>query len=138
MEVVHERCAGLAVQQKMSVACALTPAVGRADGQPQPVLERVGTMTAARVALARWLAERGGIQVAMESTGVSWPPVWHLLEEHGGFARLLVNAHPLKAGPGRKTDSQAAQWRAERLRHGLVRGSVVPERAQREVRELTR
>jgi transposase len=69
---------------------------------------------------------------------VYWQPVWNILEEAGGFALLLVNAQHIKAVPGRKTDVEDAQWLAELLRHGLVRPSFVPDRAQRERRELTR
>lgn len=138
MEVVNARCAGLDVHKKMIVACALTPDVVGRDGQPRPVLARFGAMTEDLVALARWLAERGVVQVAMESTGVYWQPVWNILEEHGGFELLLVNARHIKAVPGRKTDVKDAQWLAELLRHGLVRASFVPDRAQRELRELTR
>ena len=138
MEVVNGRCAGLDVHKQVVVACVLTADEVRADGQPRPVLTRFGTMTEDLVALAGWLAERGAVQVAMESTGVYWQPVWNSLEEHGGFAVLLVNAHHIKAVPGRKTDMKDAQWLAELLRHGLVRASFVPDRAQRELRELTR
>ena len=138
MEVVNERCAGLDVHKKVIVVCALTPEVVGRDGHPKPVLERFGTMTDELVALGRWLAERGVVQVAMESTGVYWQPVWNILEEVGGFELLLVNAHHVKAVPGRKTDVKDAQWLAELLRHGLVRASFVPDRAQRELRELTR
>lgn len=138
MEVVHARCAGLDVHKKIVVACVLTPDKVGADGQPQPVLRRFGTMTAELQELAAWLAEQGVQQVAMESTGVYWQPVWNILEEVGLFALVLVNAHHIKAVPGRKTDIKDAQWLAELLRHGLVRGSFVPDRAQRELRELTR
>jgi transposase len=138
MEVVHARCAGLDVHKQSVVACVLTPDVVGAGGQPRPVLRRFSATTAELEALARWLADRGVRQVAMESTGVYWQPVWNILEEHGGFELLLVNAHHIKAVPGRKTDIKDAQWLAELLRHGLVRGSYVPERAQRELRELTR
>ena len=75
MEVVNERCAGLDVHKKVIVVCALTPEVVGRDGHPKPVLERFGTMTDELVALGRWLAERGVVQVAMESTGVYWQPV---------------------------------------------------------------
>jgi len=138
VEVVNERCAGLDVPKKVVVACVLTPEEVGPSGQPKPVLRRFGTMTEDLVALAAWLAERGAVQVAMESTGVYWQPVWNILEEAGGFALLLVNAHHIKAVPGRKTDVKDAQWLAELLRHGLVRASFVPDRAQRELRELTR
>jgi hypothetical protein len=99
MEVVNERCAGLDVHKKVIVVCALTPDVAGRDGRPKPVLERFGTMTDDLVALGRWLAERGVVQVAMESTGVYWQPVWNILEEAGGFEPLLVNAHHIKTIP---------------------------------------
>jgi transposase len=51
---------------------------------------------------------------------------------------LLVNAQHLKAVPGRKTDVKDAEWIADLLRHGLVRPSFVPDREQRELRELVR
>jgi len=54
------------------------------------------------------------------------------------FTLLLCNAHHLKAVPGRKTDVKDSEWIADLLRHGLLRGSFVPEREQRELRELTR
>jgi len=51
---------------------------------------------------------------------------------------LLVNARHIKAVPGRKTDVRDCEWIADLLRHGLLRGSFVPDRPQRELRELTR
>jgi transposase len=72
----------------------------------------------------------------MESTGVYWKPIWNLLEDR--FELLLANAQHIKAVPGRKTDVKDSEWIADLLRHGLLRGSFVPDRAQRELRELTR
>jgi transposase len=70
MEVVHARCAGLDVHQKVVVVCGLTPAVVDATtGQPTPQVGRFGTMTEELIALAGWLVERGITTVAMESTG---------------------------------------------------------------------
>src|SRR6266498_834190 len=88
--------------------------------------------------LAAWLAERGCTVVAMESTGVYWQPIWNVLEASGRFELLLVNARHVKAVPGRKTDVKDSEWLAELLRHGLLRGSFIPDREQRELRELTR
>ena len=135
MEVVHERCAGLDVHKKTVVACAIVPG---ADDRPRREIRRFETMLDDLQALAGWLAERAVTHVAPESTGVYWQPVWNVLEERGGFALLLVNARHVKAVPGRKTDVRDSEWLAELLRHGLVRGSFVPDRAQRELRELTR
>jgi transposase len=133
MEVVYPRCAGLDIGKKEVVACALTPGRG---GRPIPEVRRFGTMTEDVVALGDWLAERGVTHVAMESTGVYWQPVWNLLEER--FTLLLVNAHHVKQVPGRKTDVKDSEWLAQLLRLGLLRPSFVPERAQRELRELVR
>jgi transposase len=83
-----------------------------------------------------WLAEQGVTHVAMESTASYWKPVFNVLEER--FALLLVNAQHLKAVPGRKTDVKDAEWIADLLRHGLLKPSFVPEREQRELRELVR
>jgi transposase len=133
MDVLQERCCGLDVHKKTVVACRITPG---ADGQLEKAIRTFGTMTADLEALAAWLAEAGCTQVAMESTGVYWKPVWNVLE--GRFALLLVNARHVKAVPGRKTDVRDCEWLADLLRHGLLRGSFVPDRAQRELRELTR
>ena len=135
MDVVIERCAGLDVHKKSVTACAIVPG---ADGRPERTVRRFGTMTADLEGLADWLAGRAVTHVALESTGVYWQPVWNVLEERGGWELLLVNARHVKAVPGRKTDVRDSEWLAELTRHGLVRGSYVPDRAQRELRELTR
>ena len=133
MEVVHERCCGLDIHKKTVVACLV---VSGPTGQPIKEVRTFGTMTEEVLALADWLAAAGCTQVAMESTGVYWKPIWNLLEDR--FALLLANAQHVKRVPGRKTDVKDAEWLAELLRHGLLQGSVVPDRAQRELQELTR
>jgi transposase len=133
MEVVYERCAGLDVHKRTVVACRVTP---DERGAPRPELRTFGTMTDELLALGDWLAAGGCTHVAMESTGVYWQPLWNLLEDR--FSLLLVNAKHVKAVPGRKTDVKDAEWLAELLRHGLLRGSFVPSRQQRELRELVR
>jgi transposase len=133
MEVVYARCAGLDVHKKTVVACRVV--AGR-DGRPAKAIRTFGTMTEDLEALADWLAEPGVTHVALESTGVYWQPIWNLLEER--FTLLLVNARHVKAVPGRKTDVRDCEWLADLLRHGLLRGSVVPDRGRRELRELTR
>ena len=105
-------------------------------GAPTKDVRSFGTMTDELLQLADWLSAAGCTHVAMESTGVYWKPIWNLLE--GQFALLLVNARHVKAVPGRKTDAKDCEWVADLLRHGLLRGSFVPDRGQRELRELTR
>jgi transposase len=85
-----------------------------------------------------WFAAEGVTAVVMEATGSYWKPVWYLLEEHPGWELLLVNAHQVKILPGRKSDVLDAEWLAQLLEHGLLRGSFVPPRQIRELRDLTR
>lgn len=129
MQVVHERCAGLDVHKKTVVACVITPA-GRE-------VRTFATMTEDLFELLAWLEDHGCQAVAMESTGVYWKPVYNLLEA-SDFEPLVANAQHIKAVPGRKTDVRDAEWIAELHRHGLLKGSFIPDREQRELRELTR
>lgn len=93
-------------------------------------------MTVDLLALSDWLTSKQITHVAMESTGEFWKPIYNLLE--GNFELLVVNAKHIKNVPGRKTDVKDAEWIAELLRHGLVRGSFIPPQAQRDLRDLTR
>lgn len=128
MQVVHERCCGLDVHKGTVTACVITP-----EGKE---LQTFTTMTKDLLKLADWLSQWGVTDVAMESTGVFWKPVYNLLESD--FEAIVVNAQHIKAVPGRKTDIKDAEWIGDLLRHGLVRASFVPDRPQRELRELVR
>jgi len=114
------------------VACVI---VSGASGHVQKTTRTFSTMTGDLKALAQWLTETGCRQVAMESTGVYWKPVYNLLE--GAFEILVVNAAHIKKF-GNKTDVTDAEWLADLLRHGLLRGSFIPAKPQRELRELVR
>jgi transposase len=133
MEVVYSRCCGLDIHKDLVVACRITPGE---RGRPTKEVDSFGATTDEILRLGDWLAEVGCTHVAMESTGVYWKPIWNLLE--GSFELLLVNAQHVKTVPGRKTDVQDSEWLADLLRHGLLRASFVPDREQRELRELTR
>ena len=133
MDIVHERCCGLDVHKRTVVACVIIPGPNRI---PAKQIRTFGTMTRDVLQLADWLGELHVTHVAMESTGSYWKPVWNLLEH--SFELLLVNAQHMKAVPGRKTDAKDCEWIADLLRHGLLRASFVPDRFQRELRELTR
>lgn len=129
MQVVYERCCGLDVHKKTVVACVMTP--GRKETRT------FDTMTRGLLALADWLMEHRVTHVAMESSGVFWKPIYNLLEGLR-LTLLVVNAWHIKAVPGRKTDVKDAEWIADLLRHGLLRGSFIPDRPHRELRELVR
>jgi transposase len=130
MQVVHECCGGLDVHKKSVTACVITP-----EGSKET--RTYGTMTRSLLEMVDWLKSRGVTHVAMESTGVYWKPIYNLLEETA-IQALVVNARDIKNVPGRKTDVKDAEWIADLLRHGLLRGSFIPSRAQRELRELVR
>ncbi|MBE3584548.1 MAG: IS110 family transposase [Limnochordaceae bacterium] len=128
MEVIHPRCAGLDVHKKSVVAHVKIPQGSEA--------RTFGTTTDAILSLADWLAAKGVTHVAMESTGPYWKPIWNVLEGHVDVT--LVNPQHIKAVPGRKTDMKDAEWICDLHRHGLLPRSYVPERPQRELRELVR
>ncbi len=133
MERVYTRCCGLDVHQKTVVACLRVPGP---RGQRTAEVRTFGTTTPELLALAEWLLEAGCTHVAMESTGVYWKPVFNILE--GVCEVLLVNAHHIKAVPGRKTDVKDCEWIAQLLEHGLLRASFIPPPPIRELRDLTR
>jgi transposase len=132
MEVVHERCAGLDVHQHTVVAAVRIAAAGTVAQE----VRTFDTTTQGLLALADWLAEQGCTHVAMESTGVYWKPVWHVLES--SFDLVLANAAHIRNVPGRKTDVNDAMWIADLLAHGLIRASFVPPTPVQELRDLTR
>ena len=113
MEVVHARCAGLDVHKDTVVACARL-VKGRLVEQK---VETFRTTSKELLRLSDWLTERGCTHVAMESTGVFWKPVWHVLE--GSFELVLANATAIRNLPGRKTDVSDAQWLQRLHSHGL-------------------
>lgn len=135
MEAIYECVGGLDVHQKIVVACRRRLLGG---GQVESEVEKFGTTTRELRRLAEWLREWGVKQVAMESTGVLWQPVWNILSEYPEFQLLLSNAQHLKKVPGRKTDVTDAEWIAQCLQCGLLRASFVPSEQVREWRELTR
>jgi transposase len=133
MDTLFFKVAGLDVHLK-TVACAVR--TRQESGKLIRQVRSFGTMTRDLRALADYLQALGVTHVAMEATGVLWKPVWNILE--GRFTLLLVNPRHLKKVPGRKTDASDAEWLAQLLQCGLLRGSFVPPRPVRELRDLTR
>jgi transposase len=133
MERLIERCCGLDVHRDTVAACVRRPGP---NGQRQQEIRTFGTTGIELLALRDWLEAHRVTEVAMESTGVYWKPVFYVLE--AAFRCLLVNAAHLKQVPGRKTDLRDCAWIAQCLEHGLLRGSFVPPAPIRELRDLTR
>ncbi len=133
MEVVYPRCSGIDVHKRFLVACL---SIVETNGQRHKELRQFSTMTGEILVLKEWLKASGCRQIAMESTGVYWKPIFHLLEDE--FEIVLVNAQHMKAVPGRKTDVKDAEWIADLLQHGLLKASFIPSSEQQAVRDLTR
>jgi len=132
MRVMMKCGAGIDVHKKnVVVNCR------RVEGKEVETETRTfGTTTPELLQMTDWLASWGVTDVAMESTGVYWHPVYNLLE--GSYQVMVVNAKHIKHVPGRKTDVKDAEWIAELLSYGLLKASFVPEKSQRDVRDLTR
>lgn len=126
-EKVYDTCCGIDVHKKLLVAC-----LNR--GTKQEVRE-FGATTRELLELLDWLMKSGCEMVAMESTGSYWKPLFNILESCN-MPAIVVNAQHMKAVPGRKTDVNDAQWIAKLLQHGLLQPSFIPDKAQRELREL--
>jgi transposase len=114
MELKYRRCCGIDVHKKSVTVCVLLPRASRT-----------------------WLRNCKVTEIAMESTGQYWRAVWNLLEGH--FDKLiLVNPQHIKGLNGYKTDPKDAQWIAQLLDSGRLRGSWAPPREIRELGDLTR
>jgi transposase len=129
MDVVIERACGMDVHKDNITACIMTP-----EGKE---IQTFSTKTVFLLQLVDWIKQRNCTHVAMESTSVYWKPIVNLLEAED-IEFLVVNAQHMKAVPGRKTDVKDAEWIAKLLRHGLLKASYIPDRNQRELRELVR
>ena len=132
MDLLYSRCAGLDVHPRSVSACVRVVA----DGRVSQEVRTFGTSTRELTEMGDWLTSAGCTHVAMESTGVYWKPVWHVLE--GRFELFLANAMYVKNIPGRKSDVKDAVWISDLLAHGLLRGSFVPPEKTQEMRDLTR
>lgn len=133
MQVTHVRCAGMDVHKKTVVVCCLSL---DANGNAKREIRTYNTTTRDLLNLCDWMSQLEIMQVAMESTGEYWKPVYNVLES--SFEVMVVNSQHFKQVPGRKTDVKDAEWLAELLSYGLVKGSFIPPLPQRDLRDLTR
>jgi len=129
MDIIVDRGCGLDVHKETVVACIMGSGIKKE-------IRTYSTMTNELLRLKGWLSDQGITHVAMESTGVYWKPIFNILEDR--FEVILVNARHIKNVPGRKTDVKDSEWLCKLLRNGLVKGSFVPPKEIRELRDLTR
>ena len=129
MEKVYDKCCGIDVHKKLIVACFR-------NGNKQEIRD-FGATTRELLEMADWLKGGGCEMVAMESRASYWKPLYNILETCE-LKAMVVNARHMKAVPGRKTDVKDAEWIADLLQHGLLTASYIPDKEQRELRELVR
>jgi transposase len=125
----YERCAGIDVHKKLLIVCLR---IGRKTESRE-----YGATTSDIREIVQWLKESGCQMAAMESSGSYWKPLYNIFEQEA-LPAMVVNAHHIKNVPGRKTDWNDAFWIAKCLAQGLLKPSFVPNREQRELRDMTR
>jgi transposase len=133
MEVIHPRCCGMDISKRDAKVCVriqhgtrATTTVTTWSSLSSKILELADHLAAERVSL-----------VVIEATGDYWKPFYYLLEEFG-LEVMLVNPRQARQIPGRKTDVADAVWLADLAAHGLLRGSFVPPKPVRELKDLVR
>lgn len=129
MEVLYGNCSGVDVHKKLLVVCLRCG--NKVDTR------NFGTTTQELFDVAKWLKDNKCEMVAMESTASYWKPLYNVLEAEE-IPVMVVNAQHMKAVPGRKTDAKDAEWIADLCQHGLLKASYIPNKDQRELRELVR
>lgn len=134
MKALKTHVAGVDVHKEI---LAITTLVGAPDEEPTAQHFECSTFTEDLMAMGLKLKELGILDVAMESTGVYWKPVFNVFNPLG--IRVVVgNATHIKNVPGRKTDMNDSQWIAELHRFGLIRPSFIPDGEFQRMRLLSR
>lgn len=133
MKEVYRRSCGMDVHKETIVVCVLPPA----GGEGKVVRKTYGTFRNDLIRMRVWMKQLKVTEIAMESTGVYWRPLWNVLEDQD-FRLLLVNPAQVKALAGRKSDGRDAQRIAEYLQDGRLDASFVPSAEVRQLRMMLR
>lgn len=127
------------MHKEMIVACLLT---GTLDKEPNTTIREFSTLLSGLEEFKDWMLQQNCREIAMESTGVYWYPIYNVLEvafaDEGGIHITVTNPHHMKNVPGKKTDINDARWIAGLLRAGLLSPSYIPPRPIRELRDWIR
>jgi transposase len=134
MQAIRTHVAGVDVHKEM---LAITIAIGGAEGEPRIEQLECSTFTDDLIACGMVLKERGVVDVAMESTGIYWKPVYNAWAPLG-LKVIIGNASHIKNVPGRKTDMNDSHWIAQLHRFGLIRPSFIPEGEFQRMRLISR
>lgn len=134
MKIVYPVCCGIDVHKRFLIATIITTKSGELT--PHYQKKRFSTFNNQILALKNWLLECNCYDVCMESTGKYWVPIFNLLE--GEINVTIANPKWVRAVKGNKDDKKDSKWIAELFRMGLVRGSFIPSKDIRILREFTR
>lgn len=134
MEAIRTHVAGVDVHKKV---LAITVLVGRADESPKVERFECSTFSEDLMAMGTKFLDLGVTEVAMESTGIYWKPLYNIWAPMG-LNITVGNASHIKNVPGRKTDMNDSHWIAQLHRFGLIRSSFIPEPEFQQLRLLSR
>lgn len=133
MKVIRPICCGMDVHKDIIVA---TIAITNQDGIAEYHQRQFNSQNYSLYQLKAWLKNHNCFDVAMESTGKYWIPIFNVLEDEIN----VCIAHPkyTKAIKGKKTDKKDSKWIADLFRHDLIRSSFIPPKEIRQLREISR
>ena len=133
MKVTYQTCCGVDVHKSFLVATIIKTTGGI---EPSYQKRRFSTFNNSIFEFKKWLLENECLYVCMESTGKYWIPVFNLLEDEINVT--IANPKWVKAVKGNKDDTKDSKWIGDLFRLGLVRGSYIPCKKIRILREFTR
>jgi transposase len=132
LKIVHKICCGVDVHKKFIVAT-----IAKTENNvTKYARKKFNTFTTNLEMFKLWLDSHNCNNVCMENTGKYWIPIYNVIEESCNVT--LANPRYIKNIPGKKTDNRDSQWIADLHMHGLVRGSFIPPKPIRELRDLQR
>ena len=133
MKLTYQTCCGVDVHKSFLVATIIKTSSGI---EPSYQKRRFSTFNNSILEFKKWLLENECLYVCMESTGKYWIPVFNLLEDEINVT--IANPKWVKAVKGNKDDTKDSKWIGDLFRLGLVRGSYIPCKKIRILREFTR
>ena len=133
LKIVYSICCGIDVHKKFVVATVTST---NENNITTYATKQFSTYSKNLFHLKEWLSEHNCKEVCMESTGKYWIPIYNILEDSCNIT--LANPKYVKNIPGKKTDKKDSLWLADLHKHGLVKGSFIPPKAIRELRDLMR
>ena len=133
MKVTYQTCCGVDVHKSFLVATIVKTSGGI---EPSYQKKRFSTFNNSILEFKQWLLDNDCHDVCMESTGKYWVPVFNLLEDKINV--VIANPKWVKAVKGNKDDTKDSKWIGDLFRLGLVKGSYIPCKIVRILREYTR